>query len=197
MNRFLLFSLTIPTLLVSTTIAQTQLVRGKVEDVRNTQNQFFLDCTNLKVVSTTMDLNKIVGLQGDLLVVNTGSATNPVLDVQSFTPAAKIFDMGNLDLNKSARWQVNAAPGTFATMMVAPTSATSYLPLGPIGTWLLGLNAQFLASGVTNGQAQFEISFTMPNAPELVGISISGQAFTFSNGNVLLSNTDCKEVRAN
>jgi hypothetical protein len=197
MHRFLLFSLTIPTLLASTAIAQTQLVRGKVEDVRNTQNQFFLDCTNLKVVSTTMDLNKIVGLQGDLLVVNTGSATNPVLDVHSFTPAAKIFDMGNLDLNKSARWQVNAAPGTFATMMVAPTSATGYLPLGPIGTWLLGLNAQFLASGVTNGQAQFEISFTMPNAPELVGISISGQAFTFSNGNVLLSNPDCTEVRAN
>jgi len=55
----------------------------------------------------------------------------------------------------------------------------------------------FFASGVTNGQAQFEISFTMPNAPELVGVSISGQAFTFANGNLLLSNPDCKTVRAN
>src|SRR5688500_4448286 len=117
MSRFLLFSLTIPTLLSSIAMAQTQLVRGKVEDVRNTQNQFFLDCTTLKVVSTTLDLNTIKGLQGDLQVVNTGTATNPVLDVRSFTAAAKIFDMGNLDLNKSARWEVNAAPGTFATMM--------------------------------------------------------------------------------
>ena len=32
--------------------AQTQTLRGKVEDVRNTQNQYFLDCTSIPLTST-------------------------------------------------------------------------------------------------------------------------------------------------
>ena len=34
--------------------AQTQTVRGEVEDVQGTANQFFLKCTNIPLVSTTV-----------------------------------------------------------------------------------------------------------------------------------------------
>ena len=50
-------------LLATNVTAQTQLLRGKVEDVRNTQNRFFLDCTNIPLTSSKLNLNTMVGQQ--------------------------------------------------------------------------------------------------------------------------------------
>ncbi len=193
MNKLLLPLL--PLTLALTANAQTQLVRGKVEDVPST-SRFVLDCTTLPLVSTTLNLNTLVGQQWNLQVVNTGTPSQPILDVRSATPATKIMDMGNLRFGRSERWQVNYTPGSLAAVYVQLTSATSYLPAGAPGTWLLGLNCMHLATGTTNGQGQFEFNITMPTIPSLVGVSFSSQALVRTPaGELVVANPDCKEVR--
>lgn len=174
--------------------AQTQTLRGKVEDVSGTQNQFFLDCTSIPLVSTALNLNTWVGQQAVMQVVNIGTATAPILRVDSAVATAKVFDMGNLRQGRADRWEVNAPAGSFALMALDFTSNTAYTPAGSLGTLLLGGNAAVIASGFTNGQNQFEISFFVPSLPSLVGTSFTGQALVGDHGNWFLSNPDCKSV---
>ena len=188
------FLLCCPVLLMSLLSAQTQTLRGKVEDVQNTQNQFFLDCTNLPVVSSALNLNAWVGQQAILQVVNVGTATAPVLRIDAAVATTKVFDMGNLRLGQGARWEVDAPAGSFAFMFLNFTSLTSYTPFGAFGTWLLGNGAATIASGVTNSQNQFEITYTMPVIPALVGVSMSSQALVGDHGTWFFSNPDCKSI---
>ena len=183
-------------LLGGSLVAQTQTVRGKVEDVRQTANQFVLDCTNIPLTSSTLVLKNLVGTQQILEVVNTGTAASPVLEVKAAKATIKIFDMGNLKLGKSASWQVNSTPGNTALVFINGKSRTSYLPLGKLGTWLVGLDAVFLTAGLVSGQGQFEFKFTMPNLPALVGTTFVGQAVVVDKSRgIQLSNSDCREVR--
>lgn len=177
--------------------AQTQIVRGDVEDVPNTASQFILKCTNIPLVSTTLNLNNFTNGNWILDVVNVGNATNPVLDVRAATATAKIFDIGNLRLNRADRWEVTAAPGSFALIMLDAMVNTRYTPFGALGTWLLSPGAAHVASGTTNALGKFETSVFVPNLPALVGTTFTGQALVAAGGNVQISNADCKEVRAN
>lgn len=178
-------------------LAQTQTVRGKVEDIRQTQGKFVLDCTNIPLTSKAVVLKNLVGTQQILQVVNTGTAKSPVLEVKSAKATTKIFDMGNLKLGKSARWEVNSTPGNTALVFLNAKSRTGYLPLGGMGTWLIGLDAQFLTAGVVNARGKFEFSFTMPNLPKLVGTTFVGQAVVVDKSRgIQLSNTDCRDVRS-
>lgn len=172
--------------------AQTQTLRGKVEDVRGTQNQFFLDCTSIPLVSTALNLNAWIGQQAVLQVVNVGTTAAPVLRVDAATATTKVFDMGNLRQGQTARWQVNAPAGSFVLIAVDYTSLTGYAPLGGLGTLLLSAGAGVIASGFTNAQHQFEISFFVPTIPGLVGTSFTGQALVGDHGTWFLSNPDCK-----
>ena len=174
--------------------AQTQLLRGKVEDVSNEQNEFFLDGTNIPLISKRFDLDSFVGQQQVMGVVNVGTATEPVLDVISFASTAKIFDMGNLELGRSKRWEVMAPTGSLAIVFVNFTDQTSYLPFGSAGTWLLGESAAAMAAGVTDEDRQFQFDFTMPNIPDLVGTSFTAQALVQTDGVFSISNPDNKEV---
>ncbi|MEZ5988776.1 MAG: hypothetical protein R3F30_06580 [Planctomycetota bacterium] len=184
-------------LLTASLTAQTQTVRGKVEDVQGQNGKFVLDCTNIPLTSATLNLNAMVGQQFVLQVVNKGTAAIPSLEVSSAAAATKIFDIGNLDLGKAARWQVNHTPGSAAVVFVNGLERTSYIPLGAWGTWLLNLDAAFFNAGVVNNQGQFEFTFTMPNIPALVGKTFVGQAVVVDpQRQVLLSNPDCKEVRS-
>ena len=157
--------------------AQTpQVLRGKVEDVPTLQNQFYLDGTNIPVRSRLMNLDKIVGLQSILKVVDVGVPGATVLEVLSASPTAKTFEMGNLRIGRTARWQVIAPPGSFASIYVAPTAATTWMPFNALGVWLLGKNFLGMGSGVTNAAGQFDLNVTTPNVPALVGTSFTGQA---------------------
>lgn len=177
--------------------AQNQIVRGDVEDVQNTSNRFFLKCTNIPLVSSALNLNNLLNSDWILDVRNVGSATSPVLDVLAATQTTKVFDMGNLRLNRADRWQVRAAPGSFALMLLDATANTGWLPFGALGAWLLSGNAAVVRSGTTNGLGVFETSVFVPNLPALVGMSFTGQALVASGSTLLLSNADCKDVRAN
>lgn len=172
--------------------AQTQTMRASVEDVQGTQNQFYIDCTNIPAVSSTINLNTIISQEMIFEVVNIGTAANPILDIRSATPTTKVFDMGNLRIGQSARWQVNAPAGSFGMVFLDFTSRTGYQPFGSFGVWLLSSNAVTLSSGFTNAQNQFEFNYTVANVPQLVGSSFTGQALVGTGGTFFLSNPDCK-----
>ena len=106
------------------------------------------------------------------------------------------YRTGNLRLNQASRWQVQSPAGTSAWVFFTSTAQTTYLPAGAAGTWLLSpATMQFLNYGVTNAANVFEFTFTMPNAPELVGLSITSQAVLLSGTTPLLSDADCKTVQ--
>lgn len=174
--------------------AQTVTLRGKVEDVQGTQNQFFLDGTNLPLVSTALNLNTLVGQQAIMQVVDIGTPAAPLIRVDSSVPTTKVMDMGNLRLGQSSTFEVNAPAGSAAFMFMDFQDNTGFLPVGGLGTWLLGLAPYLLAGGITDGQNQFEAQFFTPPNPQLLGLRITSQALVGDHGTWFFSNPDNKTV---
>lgn len=191
MTKLLIASL----LLATVATAQTQSLRGKVEDVQNTVNQFYLDGTRIPVVSTALNLNLWIGQDAMLQVVDIGTAGAPILRVDAATATAPVFDMGNLRLGQAARWEATAPAGSFAFLFLGFTDLTGYAPFGAFGTWLLGNSASTIATGVTNAQNQFQVQYTMPSIPSLVGIELSAQALIGDHGTWFFSNLDSKTIQ--
>ena len=75
-------------------------------------------------------------------------------------------------------------------------SNTGFLPAGELGTWLLGPSPYLLAGGITNGQNQFETQFFTPANPQLLGLSVTSQAFVGDHGTWFFSNTGQQDRRA-
>jgi hypothetical protein len=182
--------------LVSATLltAQTHTLRGKVEDVQGTTNQFFLDGTHLPLVSSALNLNAWVGQQAILQAVNIGTAQSPVIRVDAAVATTKVMDMGNLRLGQTSTFEVVAPAGSAAFMFLDFTSNTGFLPFGGFGVWLLGTAPYLLAGGITNPQNQFQAQFTTPAIPSLVGLEVSSQALVGDHGNWFFSNADGKTV---
>jgi hypothetical protein len=190
----LLASLSVPAL------AQTQLVVGDVDAIQGT-NLFRLDCTNIRLVSTTVnlqqlhDLSRQQDIEFEMQVRDVSAGGTTTLDVVSARAIPEQFDMGNLRFGRSETWEVFAAPGSPVWMFVNATSQTSYTPLGSFGTWLLGGNALPMANGVASAIGRFQINFTMPTIPALVGASFTSQAVVQQGGVFSITNPDCKVVR--
>ena len=174
--------------------AQTVTLRGKIEDVSGTANQFYVDGTNLPAVSTALNLNTWVGQQAILQVVNTGSPTAPVLRVDAAVATTKVMDMGNLKIGDSSTFEVTAPQGSAAFMFMDFQANTGFTPAGALGCWLLGPSPYLLAGGITNAQNQFQVQFATPNNPQLIGLSVTSQAFVGDHGNWFFSNVDNKVV---
>ncbi|MEO6594814.1 MAG: hypothetical protein ABIP94_08690 [Planctomycetota bacterium] len=175
--------------------AQTQTLRGKVEDVQGTVNQFFLDGTNLPLVSTALNLNQWMNQQLIMQVVNIGTVTAPVIRVDSAVATTKVMDMGNLRLGQTSTFEVFAPAGSAAFMFMDFTSNTGFIPFGAWGVWLLGAAPYLHAGGITTGLNVFQAPFTTPNVPSLVGIDITSQAFVGDHGNWFFSNPDNKTIQ--
>ena len=174
--------------------AQTQTLRGGVEDVQGTQNQFFLDCTTIPMVSNTINLNLWTNTEAVMQVVNIGTPQSPILRVESIATTNKILDMGNLRFGQSNTWEVNAPTGSFCMVFIDFIWNTGYTPFGSTGTYLLGPTPVSFRSGLATSQNQFRFQFTMPNVPQFTGITVSGQSLVGTNGTWSLSNVDCKDV---
>lgn len=184
----------------SSSLAQTQLVRGDVDSIQGT-NQFRLDCTaNVRLVSNTVnlqqlhDLSRQQDIEYEMQVLDVSSGGTTILNVVSAQQIPEILDMGNLRFGRSESWQVFAPSGSSVAVYIALTSSTSYLPLGGAGTWILPLSAPLLRSGVSTG-GRFQFQLQMPTIPSLVGTSFSAQAIYANGSQVLITNPDCKEVR--
>lgn len=191
--------ITMISLLAATSAAQSFTLRGDVEDVQGTANQFFLNCTNISLVSNAIDLRTLVGqgLQHVMTVRDVSTPTRTVLEVLTAQATQKTFDMGNIRLGRTDRWEAFAAPGSQVHVFLTHTDLTGMLPLGAAGTWLMGGLALPVRSGVTNQLGQFQFNFGPPNLPALVGQSFSAQAVIVDTSGFWLTNADCKEVRAN
>ena len=187
---------TLPLFCLTPFLDAQQLLRGKVEDVPSTST-FVLDCTRIPVQSAAFNLNAWVGLEAEMKIANVGPPTPPRLEIQAIAAVAPNFDMGNLKLNQSARWQIRGNAGELSAAWIQVTDATGYLPLGPSGTWLLGAVPLFVNSGTINGAGVFEFNLTMPNLPHLVGTSFTGQGALLAGGNLRMTNPDCRDVRSN
>lgn len=186
--------LPIALILTKTLAAQTHTLRGKVEDVQGTTNQFFLDGTNLPVVSSALNLNTWVGQQAILQVVNIGTASAPVVRVDAAVATIKVMDMGNLRLGQTSTFEVTAPAGSAAFMFMDFTANTQFLPFPAFGVWVLGMAPHLLAAGITNGQNQFQTPFATPAIPSLIGLQITSQALVGDHGNWFFSNPDGKTV---
>lgn len=184
-------------LVAASAVAQGQIVRGEVEDVRNTFNQFYFKCTNIPVTSTAVSLAAIQDTQGEFTVQNVGTATSPAFEVLSFTPALKQFDMGNIRLGRTDTWEITGAPGELFFFFVGATNNTGYTPFGAAGTWLLGMDAATLVTGVIPPLGRFQTQIGPPNNQQLVGLEFTGQALIGGPAGWKLTNPDCKTVRAN
>jgi hypothetical protein len=180
--------------LATNAAAQIETLRGKVEDVPGTANQFVLDGTNLPMVSTTLKLHTLVGQQAIMKVVNIGTPTVPVIRVDGSTPTTKVMDMGNLRLGQSSTFEVSAPAGSAAFIFMDFQSNTGFIPAGALGTWLLGLSPYLLAGGITNGQNQFQTQFFTPANPQLLGLQMTSQALVGDHGTWFFSNPDGKTI---
>lgn len=180
----------------SFTLAQTETLRGKVEDVQGTQNQFYLDSTNIPLVSTALNLNTWLGQPAVMQVVNVGTPTSPVLRVDAAVATTEIMDMGNMRLGQSSSWDVIAPNGSFALIAIDFTSNTGFAPLGSFGSYLLGANPVLLAAGFTNVPNRFQVQITTIADQTLVGLEITSQAIVGDPGNNwYFSDADSKTVQ--
>ena len=181
--------------------AQTQMVRGDIDGIRGT-NRFRLDCTNIELVSATVNLQQLHDLsrqrdiEFEMQVRNVSAGGRTVLDVVSATQIPEMFDMGNVRLGRSDTWEAFYTPGSAVGMFVTAEALTSYGPLGAAGTWLLGPTFLPIAFGTTNFAGRFQIDFQPPNNPSFIGANLTAQALILDPNNVLvITNPDCKDVR--
>lgn len=190
----LVTALTTTVLLSATAFAQTITIRGEVEDVQGTANQFFLDGTTIPVFSNVLNLNLWQNQHAILDVVNVGTAAAPMLRIDSATPTTKVMDMGNLRLGETKTWEVFAATGSAAFIFMDWTSNTGFTPIPQFGgAWLMGGQPFLLDGGITFGGV-FQTTFTTPNNPALVGLQVTSQALVGTQGNWAFSNVDDKTI---
>lgn len=182
--------------------AQTRIVRGDVDGIRNTAGLFVLDCTNIRLQSSTVNLQALhdasrqQNINYEMVVNEVGTAQNPVLDVVSATVIAEDFDMGNLRFGRSDSWEVFATPFAQVEVWVDARVSTRYQPLDPFNTWYLGPDAQPILRGTANAFGLFQTQFLMPTVPSLLGLEVTGQAGFVDAQGVTLTALDCKEIRS-
>ncbi|MCA8956222.1 MAG: hypothetical protein KDC87_09110 [Planctomycetes bacterium] len=188
--------------LASLVPAQTQLVRGDVDSIQNT-NRWRLDCTNIELVSTTVDLQALHNasrqqdIEYEMQVIDVSQPGLPKLNVISARAIPEIFDMGNIRFGRSDTWAVSGAAGSSFGIWITLPQATSYAPFGSWGTWLLGQHPMLFAQGTIPATGRFEFKYQPPTVPAWVGVTIVGQAVVVQGSSILITNPGCKDIRAN
>lgn len=156
--------------------AQSVTLRGKVEDVQGTQNQFYLDGTTIPLTSTALNLNLWEDEDAILEVTNIGAPGAPVLRVDAATVTQDLMDMGNMRLGETDSWEVRAPSGSFALVAIDWTTNTGFTPLDPFGVYLLGSDPVLLAAGFANALNEFRFLVTPPQDQTMLNLEVSAQA---------------------
>jgi hypothetical protein len=175
--------------------AQTDTLRGKIEDVPGTTNQFVLDGTNMPLFSSALNLKLWVGQNAIMQVVNVGTATVPVIRIDSAVPTKQVMDMGNLRIGQTSNQEVLAPAGSAAFIFLDFASNTGFLPFGGFGVWLLGTSPHLFAGGITNALNSFQAPFAVPANRALIGMELTSQAFVGDHGNWFFSNLDYETIQ--
>ncbi len=168
-------------------------LRGKVEDVSQTQNQFFVDCTSVELTSGQFDLNAFVGLQVRLTGNWNGSSTAPSVDVTAIEVVPETFEIGgNGDLGGELQFKVTSNPGDFTVMFASLNEG-----FGPSrrGVLFLGPPLFTIGFGTIPGGGNLEIKVSIPDDPALDGLTVLGQAIVgFAAGGSISTNPDCATI---
>lgn len=192
--------LVLPLLAVST-LAQTYAITGDIDAIQGT-NLFELDCTRIRLVSNTVNLQQLhdASRQQDIeyamQVVDVSAGGLTILNVLSATAVPEQFNMGNLRFGRSETWDLFGTAGSLYQVFLNTRNATTFLPLTGFGnSWFMGPGAVPAFRGTMNaGFIQFP--FQMPTIPSLVGVEFSAQTVLVSPSNVVsLTNPDCRVVR--
>jgi len=175
--------------------AQQVRLRGKVEDVQHTQNQFFVDGTDVQLSSTMFDLNPFVGLQTELRGDWNGSFSSPAIVVTAIEVVPETFEIGGGGkIGEKLVFGVTSTPGDFTVMLAAldngfaPTRRSGVFPPRPQPAARDRLRRD-------PGGGNLEIDVSIPDDPILVGLEVLGQAILrLSAGGSLWTNPDCKTI---
>ncbi len=174
--------------------AQEVLLRGKVEDVQGTNN-FFVDCTNVGLQSNAFNLNLFVGQQTEIRGTNIGTPQSPLINVTDIQVIPRIFEIGgNGSIGRELQLEVAGTPGD--RVWIFPASGSGYSPIRNWGTFLLDAVNPAFAAGVIPGNGLLQIQVNIPNNPNLVGVTVYGQALLETGAGILLSNADCKTIKS-
>ena len=193
-------SLIAATSLAVATPGQTQLVRGDVDGIQGTL-RFQLDCTNIELVSSTVNLQALENqsrqndIEFDMQVTVVSAGPPTTLNVLSAVAVPEVLDMGNLRLGETNSWEVFGQPGSTALVFVGDRAFTGYFPIGALGTWVLGGPIALMAQGPIAFNGQFRFNFTTPTNPAFLGVEITSQAIIQDpDGTLSISHPDCKTV---
>lgn len=186
----------------ATAAAQTQVVRGDIDDQNNL---FFLDCAHqVRLVSTTVDLRALhdasrqQDIEYEMQVVDVSSGGQRILQVISATAIPEQFGMGNLRLGRADRWELLAVPGTQVAIYLNARVLTVCVTIPSMGAWLFGGGALLMRQGTTDALGRFQFDFQPPNDPTLLGIEFTSQGLLrLPGGTIGITNADCKVVRNN
>lgn len=182
--------------LAATSSAQMVTFLGQVEDVQGTANQFFVDCTDISISSATVNLNALIGQQVELTGMWNGSVANPAVAVTAAPIVPESFGVGgSADLGGELNFDVSATPGQPAILFASANSA--FIPFGNDVLQIDIANAIVVGSGIIPGNGNLQVSVPVPNQPSLVGRTVFGQgAWLDTLGAIRLTNSDCKEIKA-
>jgi hypothetical protein len=197
MNRSVLSVL----FLASAALAQTHTIVGDIDPIQGT-NLFELDCTRIRLVSTTVNLQALhdasrqqdIEYEMQVTDVSTGGLT--ILNVLTARAVPEQFNMGNLRFGRSETWDLSGPAGATFVVFVTTRNQTVFLPTTGLGNaWFLPASAPVFHVGVmTSPFIQFP--FQMPTMPELVGTEFTAQTVLIGQQlNVTLTNPDCRVVR--
>jgi hypothetical protein len=174
--------------------AQEATLYGQVEDVQNTANQWFLDCTNIRLQSTTLPLAPFLRQYVKLRGTNVGTISAPRIEVSSIEAFPQVVNLGG-DRRPGTRFELDLFLATGTPYAAYVAVGGGFLPLGEIGTWYLGAANMLVASGSTRA-AVTTVNVPIPNDASLIGLEVLAQAAYLAGGTELaLSNVDCKEIR--
>lgn len=183
--------------LAVSTVAQTAVVRGEVDEFPGSRTRFLLEDTRVELVSNAVDLRALEE-RGyyEFTVEEVAGAPSPTLTVLAATPTAETFGFDRLQIGATTVFEVNGRAGAFGQVFLQATDATGFLPLGSLGSWLLGVEALPVGRATIRGDGEGELSLTIPNVPELIGTRITGQAAIVDGSTVRFTNPDSQVVVA-
>lgn len=179
-------------------VAQTATVRGEVDEFPGSRTRFVLEHTRVELVSTAVDLRALeAGGYFEFSVEEVAGAAIPTLRVLAATPVADAFGFEGLTAGATAVFEVSGRPGATGVVFLQATERTGFLPLGELGSWLLGTAALPLGRVTIRGDGDGDLRVALPAVPELVGTRFTGQAAVVDGAQVRFTNPDSQVLQAN
>lgn len=182
-------------LAASAASAQQVTLRGEVQAVAGTGGQFLVDCSNVELQSSTINLAPFVGSQTTIAGRWNGSFSSPRVEVTDIQIVAQTFEI--VGSNKIGEVAILSISGSSTSVFEIYTSLGSFfVPFGSAGAVMLEPQTlSRVVRGVIGSEGNFQIKVPIPNASALIGTTIFGQGIKSPGvGSFFLTNADCRTI---